>query len=618
MPALMQPKLTIGPPNDRYEQEADRVADTVMRMPVPGAGPHPSGDPLATDRVQAKPLVQLKTTNSSSGLHEAPSSVSGVLRSPGRPLDAATRGFMEPRFGYDFSQVRVHADARASASAREVNARAYTVGHDIVFGSNQYSPATTSGRQLLAHELTHVVQQQQHSSHTTLQKQGTAPTAPANSTAPVNGGLSDEMLRQIARNLREAMAGLGTDEEAIYASLAGRTQEQANAIKRVYTELFNRSLISDLQDDLNESEMKHLANISPIVDAKGAGTTPAQQSGQLADMIAAQLDKAMDQLGTDEDAIYAALTGRTVAERQAIKAAYTRLTGRQLEADLRDELSGSELTHALMLLNQGFLQPEDQIFLAVTGAGTDEETLFRVLAEIRNDRNKIKNAIDQYAAKGYGNMLDDIHDDLSGSEKEEAIEMLHGLTPSGSCSDEERKTGLHAISKAASMAQNASSKLGADIRKGKLSSRVETVLQRNFNRGKAVGAVNVGLAREVKSILDYARDDLLTLSDITCGALDSCVAKPKCSGEVTFATTKRVKGSTVRLCPAFFVCAKYISLPVVMLHEFVHHSGKADKPNAYAYERGFHSLTPIGDGSEKDSLDNADSYARLAEEIQYD
>jgi len=89
----------------------------------------------------------------------APPIVHDVLRSPGQPLDAATRASMEPRFGHDFSKVRIHADARANESARSVNALAYTVGPQIVFGAGLYQPGAASGQRLLAHELTHVVQQ---------------------------------------------------------------------------------------------------------------------------------------------------------------------------------------------------------------------------------------------------------------------------------------------------------------------------------------------------------------------------------------------------------------------------------------------------------------------------
>ncbi len=88
-----------------------------------------------------------------------PPIVHDVLSSPGQPLDAGIQAFMEPRFGFDFSGVRVHTDARAAESARTVNALAYTVGRDVVFGEGEYAPGTSEGRRLLAHELTHVVQQ---------------------------------------------------------------------------------------------------------------------------------------------------------------------------------------------------------------------------------------------------------------------------------------------------------------------------------------------------------------------------------------------------------------------------------------------------------------------------
>jgi len=88
-----------------------------------------------------------------------PPLVHEVLRSPGQPLDFATRSIMEPRFGHDFSQVRIHADAKAMESARAVNALAYVVGRNVVFAENQYAPGMTDGKKLLAHELTHVVQQ---------------------------------------------------------------------------------------------------------------------------------------------------------------------------------------------------------------------------------------------------------------------------------------------------------------------------------------------------------------------------------------------------------------------------------------------------------------------------
>jgi len=102
--------------------------------------------------------VQRAAVNSSP-INAVPPIVHEVLRSPGQPLDAETRAFMVPRFGYDFGGVRVHTDTRAAESARTVNALAYTVGHDVVFGTGRYTPRTSAGQRLMAHELTHVVQQ---------------------------------------------------------------------------------------------------------------------------------------------------------------------------------------------------------------------------------------------------------------------------------------------------------------------------------------------------------------------------------------------------------------------------------------------------------------------------
>ncbi len=109
------------------------------------------------------------------GTTEIPQIVNEVLNSPGQQLDTATRAFMEPRFHHDFSRVRVHTDAKAAESARTVNAHAYTVGSHIVFNTGQYLPATKAGQNLLAHELTHFLQQ----SHG-LTRSGLSGVGPAN------------------------------------------------------------------------------------------------------------------------------------------------------------------------------------------------------------------------------------------------------------------------------------------------------------------------------------------------------------------------------------------------------------------------------------------------------
>jgi len=146
LPGAIQAKLVVGQANDPLEHEAERVADRVMRIPDP---------PPSTSRTTLH--ISRKFASKQSA---APPIVHEVMGSPSQPLDPATRDFMEPRFGYDFSRVRVHSGTFAEQSTRDVNAKAYTVGHDIVFGAGQYMPGTRHGAQLLAHELAHVVQQQ--------------------------------------------------------------------------------------------------------------------------------------------------------------------------------------------------------------------------------------------------------------------------------------------------------------------------------------------------------------------------------------------------------------------------------------------------------------------------
>ena len=142
----LQTKLTIGRSDDPLEQEADRVAEQVMRAPADTA-------------VRATPPNVQRYTNPDVEGATVPDSVDHVLAGAGLPLETALRQDMEHRFGHDFSRVRVHRGGAAEQSAREVGAHAYTVGNDIVFAERQYAPATHQGRQLIAHELTHVMQQ---------------------------------------------------------------------------------------------------------------------------------------------------------------------------------------------------------------------------------------------------------------------------------------------------------------------------------------------------------------------------------------------------------------------------------------------------------------------------
>ena len=163
--AFIQPKLTINDPNDEDEKEADNIADKVMRMQQPFV----QTKPLPITSVQQKcahceeeeKKAQRKemNDNETTGEHSLDSYV-GKINSSGQSLPGEVRSFYEPRFGYDFSNVKVHTDSVAAKSAQSINALAYTSGNNIVFNSGQYSPATHGGKHLLAHELTHVIQQE--------------------------------------------------------------------------------------------------------------------------------------------------------------------------------------------------------------------------------------------------------------------------------------------------------------------------------------------------------------------------------------------------------------------------------------------------------------------------
>ena len=177
---IVQAKLRIGPPNDKYEQEADRIANEAVQMTDPKAternGLAPislaprgslwrecntcsSGEDLCPNCEQEEKLRRKERGSATEFSSTAPSIVDQALSSPGQPIETATRAYFESRFGRSLSEVRVHTDVGAARSARAVNALAYTAGRDIVFGSDQYAPRSETGRRLLAHELTHVLQQ---------------------------------------------------------------------------------------------------------------------------------------------------------------------------------------------------------------------------------------------------------------------------------------------------------------------------------------------------------------------------------------------------------------------------------------------------------------------------
>ena len=150
-------RLKVGQPDDVYEHEANRVADQVMHMQEQSDQKGIEKKEKVRETVHTKPVMQ-RRINDGTAISEIPPIIQEVISSPGQPLDLSTRQIMESHFDHDFSNVRIHTDRKAIESAQIFQARAYTVGQDIVFGIGQYTN-TREGERLIAHELTHVIQQ---------------------------------------------------------------------------------------------------------------------------------------------------------------------------------------------------------------------------------------------------------------------------------------------------------------------------------------------------------------------------------------------------------------------------------------------------------------------------
>jgi hypothetical protein len=229
----IQAKLGIGAVDDPLEREADGIAEQVVRAPSAqikvacggrGAGSSEVKSEQGADILRRRPGVE--------HIHrsEVPATVHKVLTSPGQPLDSAARAFMEPRFGYDLSKVRIHSDALAANSARSIGAVAYTVGSQIVFGAGRLAPATTEGRALLAHELAHVLQQQQAPAR--VQRRPSADTeGPRDTILEIHWTEdADVFYRRILSSIRQSKPFSNTDRDTF------ESYHDREDVLRVYTD----------------------------------------------------------------------------------------------------------------------------------------------------------------------------------------------------------------------------------------------------------------------------------------------------------------------------------------------------------------------------------------------
>lgn len=337
-PGALQAKPKLSQPGDPLEAEADRVAREILSRPAAPAQPRRTPDGAPPPPASAPPAV------------------GNALLSAGQPLDPGTRDFMETRFGRDFGDVRVHTGPDAEAAAGALQARAFSIGGDVVFGRGSSDP----GRELLAHELTHVAQQGH--AGPLAGPPSSAPARPRISPATGAAGVlrkseppgqqtptpaqapalaAEPDYAALAVQIRKAIVGLGTDEEAVYRALRqlGRDANKIARIEALYLNQFGDSLEDDIRGDFSGDELDQALTLISSTELE---------------LTARRIRTAVEGLGTDEDAIYAALNtlGRDQTKVKQLKDTYKNLYHEDLITRINDEMSGDELGFALHLLRQ--------------------------------------------------------------------------------------------------------------------------------------------------------------------------------------------------------------------------------------------------------------------------
>lgn len=457
----LRTKLMVNEPGDIYEREADRIANQVMAVPA-----H-RGVTAAPTRVQRFSGQLNRQTD------VAPGSVDSVLASPRRPLEPVLRQDMEQRFGHDFSRVRVHTGAAAEQSAREVNANAYTTGQDIVFGADRFATGTQEGRRLIAHELTHVVQQLgsdglradesnekrglSHFTHTVsdcpavapdnrLQAKGVSdvastvlPQVQSHITAMLSGGtpmpplLRDYFEPRFGRNFSSIRLHTRDDAATSARDISARAFTIGQDI--AFAE-------GEYRPDSREGKYLLAHELAHTVQQGASGEPRIQRVAADIDFkdLARRIFKAIEGLGTDEEAVYRALQplGRDPSAIAMLKETYKTEYKRDLRADIEDDFSGEELEYALQLINSGTLQSEQRIergpnavvsiatgierlWAATDQIGTDEEAIFATLLPFKRNTAELEDAFE----KRYGeNLRATLVSEMSGSELDYALELM--------------------------------------------------------------------------------------------------------------------------------------------------------------------------------------------------
>jgi zinc D-Ala-D-Ala carboxypeptidase len=353
-----------------------------MRMPEPQRS-STSGYPKRADGQNGHTHVQSKRVPANdSGGAAAPLIVHEVLCSPGQPLDAATRSFMEPRFGEDFSQVRVHSDNRSASASEAIGAKAFVHGQNLVLGSRHYRPNTSDGLRLIAHELTHVIQQSDGPPGSAIQRQ-------------IDTGYIDHGANAHAMGKFDRITGIYTvpEDKSIYTDQSKPYDTMYSIAKRFGTTPDDiLQLNGPESSQLNPGQEIKLPKLSskmetradPIHKESGLKLPPVKRAREASldfILIAQNVWNAMfggvTGAGTNEKVVYANLTklkhDKTLID--GFKKIYRALHGSDVVADIKSEFSntwwvGSELTKALGYLNASVA--ESLPAAATTGGATGD------------------------------------------------------------------------------------------------------------------------------------------------------------------------------------------------------------------------------------------------------
>ncbi len=236
----IQCKLTIGAPGDQYEQEADRVAAQVVNQIHAPTAVEPTQaqtvqreETLEEDELQMKPMVQLQGSGDAIAAPPDLETAINQAREGGQPLDQTIREPIEQAMGADFSGVKVHTDAQADQLNRAVQARAFTTGQDVFFRQGEYNPGSRGGQELIAHELTHVVQQKDnHLSRSSLPYKFhissiSQPTLQCTWKSP--GSLTTHFQKHV---INQNDAGVAYADEAAYESAADSIVANSTSLKK--------------------------------------------------------------------------------------------------------------------------------------------------------------------------------------------------------------------------------------------------------------------------------------------------------------------------------------------------------------------------------------------------